>query len=465
MFREALAGSSARRFFAAHAQSCLGTGLANLALPLLAYDRFGTAWAVSAVLLPDLLPAIVLGPLLGALVDRAGWRRCAAAADVLRCIAFIVVLSASGLPMMIVGATLAGLGSALFHPAALSGLPRLAPGERRAAAMGLFSALDDLGLTVGPALAGVLLTVTGPGTLLGINAATFGLSALLILSAATRADRARTRSGAPSARSLLDAARTGIREITARPEIRTLISSSSGVVSCIGVTSVGEVVLARQTLGTGGSGLAVMVTAGGIGTVLGSLSARFTTAGPWAWRRAYVIGLVAMAVELIACAALPIFWLVVPALAIGGFGNGLALVHDRLLLADGTPEHLHGRLFAFQRTCISLAFAVSFVTAGGLIALGGARLAFLTCGLSLIAVITLAIPRLRAAWPAPSYHPSPARDALAYSAPGEIAQLVEHTTENRGVPGSSPGLAIPRKTVGGIASLLLLAAIQLFRTA
>ena len=33
-------------------------------------------------------------------------------------------------------------------------------------------------------------------------------------------------------------------------------------------------------------------------------------------------------------------------------------------------------------------------------------------------------------------------DALAFSAPGEIAQLVEHTTENRGVPGSSPGLAI-----------------------
>ena len=32
--------------------------------------------------------------------------------------------------------------------------------------------------------------------------------------------------------------------------------------------------------------------------------------------------------------------------------------------------------------------------------------------------------------------------ALAFSRVGEIAQLVEHTTENRGVPGSSPGLAI-----------------------
>src|SRR3954449_8951182 len=34
------------------------------------------------------------------------------------------------------------------------------------------------------------------------------------------------------------------------------------------------------------------------------------------------------------------------------------------------------------------------------------------------------------------------RGSLAFSGPGEIAQLVEHTTENRGVPGSSPGLAI-----------------------
>src|SRR3954447_5470783 len=98
MFREALAGAPARRFFAAHAQSCLGTGLSYVALPLLAYDRFDSAWAVSAVLLPDLLPAILLGPLLGALVDRVGWRVCASLADVLRCVAFLVVMNAHALP-------------------------------------------------------------------------------------------------------------------------------------------------------------------------------------------------------------------------------------------------------------------------------------------------------------------------------------------------------------------------------
>ena len=81
MLRAALADAPSRRFFLAHAQSCLGSGLAYVALPLLAWDRFGSAWAVVAVLLPDLLPAIVLGPLLGALVDRVGWRDVRAARD------------------------------------------------------------------------------------------------------------------------------------------------------------------------------------------------------------------------------------------------------------------------------------------------------------------------------------------------------------------------------------------------
>src|SRR3954451_18474776 len=366
MFREALAEAPARRFFVAHAQSCLGTGLAYVALPLLAYERFGSAWAVSAVLLPDLLPAIVLRPLLGGLVDRARRLARAGVADALRCLAFALVMCSHSLWPMIAGATLAGVGTALFHPAALAGLPRLAPRERRPAAMSLFGALDDIGLTLGPALGGVLLAVTAPTTLMGVNAVSFAVSALLISTVWTH--RTAPPLAGPPVRTLLSEARQGIREVAARPEIRTLITSSTAVVLCIGITNVGEVVLARDVLHVGGSGLAAMVCAGGIGTVLGSLGARFTLAGPWQWRRAYIVGIAAMATELFACGVLHRFWLVVPALALGGFGNGLALVHDRLLLSHGVPESLHGRLFAIQKTCISLAFAVSFITSGAMIA-------------------------------------------------------------------------------------------------
>src|SRR4051812_25496678 len=210
MFRQALAQRDARRFFIAHAQSSLGTGLAYVALPLLAYDRFHTPWAVSAVLLPDLLPAIVLGPLLGALVDRIGWRTCAVVADGLRMVAFTVIMTAGSLPTVIIGALIAGVGTALFSPAALAGVPRLVDGdESRAAVMGLYSAIDDFGLTAGPALAALALAVVSPVALMGVNAATFAISAVVVATVATRGTAV---AGRPAATLFADA-RAGIRDL------------------------------------------------------------------------------------------------------------------------------------------------------------------------------------------------------------------------------------------------------------
>src|SRR5918994_2114458 len=343
MLRAALADAPSRRFFAAHAQSCLGSGLAYVALPLLAYDRFGSAWAVVAVLLPDLLPAVVLGPVIGALVDRWGWRPCALLGDAIRCLAFLLLLFGDSMGLMIAGAALAGVGTALFGPAALAGLPQLAPAEAQAE--------------------------RGP--------------------------------------SVWAEARAGVRELAGRPEVRALLGSSTAAVLCIGMTNVGEVILAREVLDIGGSGLAILMTAGGVGTVAGSLAARFKVA--WEWRRAYQIGLGCMAFDLLACATLPSFWLLVPVFMIGGFGNGFALVHDRLLLSHAAPDSMHGRLFALQKACTSGAFAISFLSAGAMIAFGGVQLAFFCAGIGLIAVIVAVTPRLRAAWPAPATPaPSPA---------------------------------------------------------
>src|SRR3954452_8999812 len=410
MLRAALADAPSRRFFAAHAQSCLGSGLAYVALPLLAYDRFDSAWAIVAVLLPDLLPAILLGPLLGALVDRWGWRTCAVLADVVRCGAFTLLLLGDSLHIMIAGAALAGVGTALFAPAALAGVNQLAPGERRPAAGGVFGALGGLGLTGGPAMAALLLAVFPTDGLLAVNAVSFALSGLLISGIAPRGAPARagTGAGVETVRgpSLLAEARAGIRDVAGRPEVRALLGSSTAAVLCIGMTNVGEVILARQDLDVGGSGLAMLMTAGGVGTVMGSLAARFKIA--WQWRRAYQVGLACMAFDLLACSALPSFWLLLPVFVLGGFGNGFALVHDRLLLSHAAPESLHGRLFALQKACTSGAFAVSFLSAGAMIAFGGVQIAFLCAGIGLIGVIAAVSPRLRTAWPAPAPAPAPA---------------------------------------------------------
>jgi hypothetical protein len=245
--RIALLDTSARRLFAAHAQSCVGSGMAFVGLPLLAYEFTGSAWAVAAVLLPEIAPAIVLGPLLGALIDRFGWRRTMIAADVLRALAFLALWQAGSLTMAIIGAFVAGLGTAAFNPAALTALGALTPdGERRAASMGLFGALDDAGLTLGPALAGALLAIVEPAALMAVNAATFGLSAMLLM---TLRGHDQTPVEAAQEPSLLAAAVTGWREIASRPRVKLLLASSTAAVACVGINNVGEVILAREVLG------------------------------------------------------------------------------------------------------------------------------------------------------------------------------------------------------------------------
>jgi MFS family permease len=398
-FGAALRPRGARRFFLAHAQSSLGSGIAIVGLPLLAYEHYRTPWALTAVLLCELLPAVALGPLLGALADRLPRRTSLVVADVLRLGAFGALALVPSLALMIVCALVAGIGSALFNPSALASVSQLATARHRPAAMSLYSALDDLGLTLGPALAGALLLIMDPHILMAINAATFTISAGLLATIPLSAPVRR------AAGSLFASMRAGTREIVALPGVRLLLGSSTVAVVAVGMVNVGEVLLARELLGVGGSGLAALMTASGVGTFLGSTFGARTNMS-WQWRRAYITGLMCMAADLVLCAIAPHFWLLVVTFALGGFGNGLALVHDRLLLAHTVPEPLHGRLFAIHKTCTSAAFVVAFVLAGALITTLGIQAMFLCGGLALMVIIVVVRPPLRALWPEPAAEPA-----------------------------------------------------------
>ena len=79
----------ARRFFLAYGQSALGTGVAYVALLLIAYQRFHSPWAIALVLLADYVPPMLLSPLFGAAADRWSRRNCAVIADTARAVAYI----------------------------------------------------------------------------------------------------------------------------------------------------------------------------------------------------------------------------------------------------------------------------------------------------------------------------------------------------------------------------------------
>ena len=104
----------------------LAAGDGSFALLVLAYDRIGSAWGATAVLLADVLPAMLLGPLLGGVIDRTSRLGVAIVADVIRAVAFAGLVLVDGTVAMVLFALLAGLGTACFRPATYALLPGLA---------------------------------------------------------------------------------------------------------------------------------------------------------------------------------------------------------------------------------------------------------------------------------------------------------------------------------------------------
>src|SRR5918999_3061599 len=103
-----------------------------------AYERIGSAWAATAVLLADLLPSMLLGAFVGAVADRTSHLGCAIAADIIRAVAIAGLLLADGVVAMIALAVVLGMGKALFRPAASGLVPAPVRPERLTAPNGLY---------------------------------------------------------------------------------------------------------------------------------------------------------------------------------------------------------------------------------------------------------------------------------------------------------------------------------------
>jgi MFS family permease len=387
----------ARAFFAAHAQSSIGNGVAYVGLLVLALDRLPSPLALTLVLLADFLPAMLLGPLFGAAADRWSRRWCAVASDAARAVAFVAIAAVDSFGATLALALVGGVGTGLYTPTVLAGLPRLVSDERLPAATSLYGALDDAGHMVGPAVAGAILLVAGPETLMALNGATFAISAL-VLTRVPLGDRPSAVVDEEGRRaSLLAEARTGLASAARMPGVRALLLSSSAVILFAGMMNVGELLLARVELGAGDAGFAALVTAFGLGVIAGSLVGG-RGGDPEALVRRYLAGIVATAAGLAAAGLAPTYAAALAAFLVTGIGNGLVLVHVRLILQRTVTDRLRGRVFGLRDALDSWAFAGAFAAAGTLVALVGIRPLFLIAAAGTLAVWVAAALTLRGAW-------------------------------------------------------------------
>lgn len=378
------------------AQSALGTGAGYIALLLIAESRFESPWAISMVLAADLIAPMLLGPLFGAAADRWSRKRCAIVGDVLRVVAFAGIALVDGFEATVALAVLAGAGTGLFTPAALAGLPSVLDDKRRmAAATSLYGAVADLGFTVGPALAAGVLLLGGPETLLWANVVTFTLSALLL--APLRYGAAPEQPDDVARPSLLAETRDGLRATAGMSAIRVVLVASAGALFCAGMFNIAELFYARDDIGTSEAGFGVLVACFGAGFVAGSLAGSKGGVAPKLKRR-FLIGGVVLGVGFVATGLTGSFYVGLATFAIAGFGNGLLVVYERLLIQHSFPDGMVARVFGIRDALTAWAFAIAFAVAGGLVAEIGASDVIALAGVVCLAMTAITALALRKRW-------------------------------------------------------------------
>jgi MFS family permease len=380
------AETRSRLFFAALTQSALGTGAAYVALLLVAYDRLESAWAISAVLIADLVAPMLLGPVFGAAADRWSRRTCMVVADVTRAIAFLGITVVNGFAATVALALLAGAGTGLFTPASLAALPSLVAPRRLPAATALYGAISDVGLAAGPAVAAVLLLIGGPETILLVNAVTFAISAgaLLMMRFGDQPVRA-AETQAVGIRSLFGEARDGLRAVRSTTGLRAVLAGSALALFFGGLVNVAELPFLTNDLDASDAVFSVAVALAGVGIAAGSLTG--SAGGELVRLRGrYLFGLVVMGTGFLLTGFAPSYVVVFFTFALAGFGNGAMLVHERLIIQSTVDDSLAGRVFGTKDALTAWAFAAAFAAAGAAVSLVGPQAVLIASGAGVLAI-------------------------------------------------------------------------------
>jgi MFS family permease len=180
-YREVFAIGEFRALWSAQVLSFAGDQFAQVAIAILVYQRTHSAFLTALAYAFTYLPPIAGGPLLSGLADLFPRRRVMIACDVLR-IGTVGLMAIPGMPFPVLCALLfcTVLAGAPFTSARAAMLPDVLPGDMfvLGSAVGniSFQASQILGFVAGAAV----VAVVDPYRTLGLDAVSFGISALIV---------------------------------------------------------------------------------------------------------------------------------------------------------------------------------------------------------------------------------------------------------------------------------------------
>jgi hypothetical protein len=364
-----------------------------LALIVYAYGRGGAA-AAGLVTLVQLVPAILLAPVLSARLARLGPARVlthsyAASVVALACCGTAILAHA---PTALVYAAAVAFSVSLsvsrpLHPVLLPLVVRH-PDELTAANVAT-GWCEGVGTLLGPALAGALIVADGSGLACAALAACLLSTPLLSRVHVLRPPEPDDDVGADTLSGLVSAGRV----IFSRPATRALVAFPVLAATVEGAIDLLVVVLAVRVLLLGGGAAGYLSAAFGAGGVVGGLGAVALVGrrlavplGAAALLSALAIGALAFTSTLIVAVFL---------LALAGAARAVQMIAAQTLLQRSTPVDIVVCAFALIESMRDAGMAVSSLLVPLLIAVAGTKAAFLGVAAAPPVLVLLTAARFR----------------------------------------------------------------------
>jgi MFS family permease len=393
-YRAVLRSGDLARLLGSELISASGGWAYNVALIVFLYDRTHSASWVAAGALVRFIPSLICSGYAGVIAERFERVRLMVWLNVLALVLqFGLALAVWRAAPAVVALALAGLTSVVlspYSPAVAALIPQIVAEEQLAAANALGATIDNLVVVAGPAAGAVLLVAGGPPLTIAVNAATFGVAAILLPTMKARSQPSDVSAGGEvrALRQVLD----GFRALVASAALATFVAFSVLASFVYGTDTVLFIPIARVQLHSESSGYGYLLAGLGVGGLVGAafvnrLAARTRLASA-------ILG--GMAVFCLPTALLIVVHQPVVGFALEVVRGAGTLVVDTLAITalqrSASKEmvaRVFGAFFALVLAAISLGALLT-----PLLLRAGLHLTMLVYGVGIPVLCLLALPRL-----------------------------------------------------------------------
>ena len=377
--------------------SAFGDWLYITALVVLVYNLTHSAMIVAALTFVRLLPYALLLPIGGVLADRFDRRRMMVIADLGRVACMVGLLAVDSRDRIWIAFPLVFVSTCLFsmfRPALGATLPSVAGSEKDLVRANiLITQIDGMALVLGPALAGALILLDQTRAAFALNAITYAVSAMTLLSLRVAPRQERDPSDEQGWRTeTLAGFRFLFRERSGALAAVTL--STAGLTAFNGAIWTLAVVLSVQTWHFGSQGTGFLNASYGLGGLLGGFLAGVIM-HRYRLMTSFIGSMIGNSVAIILFGLSPAGLLPFVALSLCGIGDVANQVAGNTIIQQSTPDALLGRVFGAFEAVIVGAVLLGALGAGPLIVTLGPRATTIVLGIVPLVVLIACLPRLR----------------------------------------------------------------------